>query len=66
MSKEIYYALKNEPCFSITPDRVNEFSDYMEPSKRLGVKFYFPLPHQPWQRGTNEIDEGEEPSEMDF
>ena len=54
LNKGIPEALENEPCFFITPDRGKEFSGYRELSKKLGVKFYFSLPHQPWQRGTNE------------
>ena len=58
VNKEIVEALKNEPCFSITPDRGKEFAGYREVSKKLGVKFFFPLAHQPWQRGTNENTNG--------
>ena len=39
---------------TITPDRGKEFSRHEEISKALNdVQFYFPEPHQPWQRGTN-------------
>ena len=58
MSKEIPEALKSEPCFSITPDRGREFAGYRGLSRKLGAKFYFPLPHQPWARGTNENANG--------
>ena len=58
VNKEILEALKSEPCFSITPDRGKEFSGYRELGKKLGVKFYFPLPRQPWQRGANENTNG--------
>ena len=47
------------------PDRGQEilnknrlFAGYREVSKKLGVKFFFPLAHQPWQRGTNENTNG--------
>lgn len=58
VNREMLEALKSEPRFSITPDRGKEFSGYRELSKKLGVKFYFPLPRQPWQRGTNENTNG--------
>ncbi len=37
VNKEIYEALKNETCFSITPDRGKEFAGYEELGKKLGV-----------------------------
>ena len=57
-SREILRALENGPCFSITPDRGREFSGCRELGRKLGAKFYFPLPHQPWARGTNENTNG--------
>ena len=43
---------------SITPDRGKEFSKHSEITKALnGVPLYFPDPHAPWQRGTNENTE---------
>ena len=51
--------LKDQPLESITPDRGKEFSKHEEISKELNlVEFYFPLPHHPWQRGTNENTNG--------
>lgn len=51
--------LQGQPCHSITPDRGKEFSKHAEISLALEkVKFYFPLPHHPWQRGTNENTNG--------
>ena len=48
-------ALKNEPVETITPDRGIKFAEHKAVTERLGGKqFYFPLPHHPWQRGTNE------------
>ncbi len=38
--------------------RGKEFSKHSEVTKELGVEFYFPLPHHPWQRGTNENTNG--------
>ena len=47
--------LKDSQPKTITPDRGKEFSRHEEISKALkDVQFYFPEPHQPWQRGTNE------------
>ena len=52
-------ALKNQPCYSITPDRGKEFALHAQVSDALEkVRFYFPYPHQPWQRGTNENTNG--------
>ena len=59
-------ALKSGPRLSIAPDRGKELSGYRDLGKKLGVKFYFPLPRQPRQRGANEIDESGEPSETVF
>ena len=51
--------LKDQLLESITPDRGREFSKHEEISKELNlVEFYFPLPHHPWQRGTNENTNG--------
>lgn len=44
---------------TITPDRGKEFAAHPEVTVALGgVQFYFPPPHQPWQRGTNENTNG--------
>lgn len=52
-------ALKNEPVETITPDRGKEFAEHRTITEELGGKqFYFPLPHHPWQRGTNENTNG--------
>lgn len=51
--------LKNQPLETITPDRGKEFSKHAEISQELNlVEFYFPFPHHPWQRGTNENTNG--------
>ena len=51
--------LKDSQPKTITPDRGKEFSRHEEISKALNdVQFYFPEPHQPWQRGTNENTNG--------
>ena len=52
-------ALADQPLESITPDRGKEFARHKEVSEALDqVKFYFPLPHHPWQRGSNENTNG--------
>lgn len=52
-------ALKGQPLESITPDRGKEFSKHAEVTEALDkVQFYFPKPHHPWQRGTNENTNG--------
>ncbi|MDD5810849.1 MAG: IS30 family transposase [Treponema sp.] len=53
------HALENERVETITPDRGKEFAEHGAVTKHLGGKqFYFPLPHHPWQRGTNENTNG--------
>lgn len=43
---------------TITPDRGTEFARYKELAKELDTKVYFPDPHAPQQRGTNENTNG--------
>lgn len=44
---------------TITPDRGKEFSKHSSVTDTLdGLPFYFPDPHAPWQRGTNENTNG--------
>jgi len=57
-SKAMIEMLKDEPCESITPDRGKEFSSHDNVTEVLEVEFYFPLPHHPWQRGSNENTNG--------
>lgn len=52
-------SLQGHPIKSITPDRGKEFAKHKEVTTALdGVKFYFPQPHHPWERGTNENTNG--------
>lgn len=43
---------------SITPDRGKEFAEHKQITEQTKIEFYFPLPGQPWQRGTNENTNG--------
>ena len=43
---------------TITPDRGKEFSNHTQVTETLNLPFYFPDPHAPWQRGTNENTNG--------
>jgi len=56
---ELLGALPHTAVRSITPDRGSEFAKYETVSARLhGVRFYFPPPYSPWERGTNENTNG--------
>lgn len=50
--------LRSHKLRSITPDRGKEFAKHSSVTRALGVEFYFPEPHQPWTRGTNENTNG--------
>lgn len=54
----IIKCLKDEPASTVTPDRGKEFGKHAEITDELEIEFYFPLPHHPWQRGTNENTNG--------
>ena len=59
IKKAMVELLENEPLKTITPDRGKEFSKPEDVSLELNlVEFYFPFPHHPWQRGTNENTNG--------
>ena len=58
VANAIIEALQGHTAYTITPDRGKEFALHSKVTKELGVPFYFPKPHQPWQRGTNENNNG--------
>lgn len=56
---ELLSALPHERVRSVTPDRGKEFSRHAEVTEEMdGLQFYFPKPHAPWERGTNENTNG--------
>jgi IS30 family transposase len=56
---DLLYDLPPGYVKTITPDRSKEFVAHADVIYALnGVQFYFPPPHQPWQRGTNENTNG--------
>ena len=56
---ELLSSIPNEVVKTITPDKGKEFSNYFAVTEALdNVPFYFPDPHAPWQRGTNEDTNG--------
>lgn len=58
VSRIIICALRGLPVKTITPDRGMEFARHAEVTSALQVPFYFPPPHQPWQKGINENTNG--------
>ena len=56
---EMFASIPPEYIKSFTPDRGKEFAKHPRVTDTLGgVPFYFPDPHSPWQRGTNENTNG--------
>lgn len=55
---ELLAALPKKKRRTITPDRGKEFSKHALVTESLNLPFYFPDPHAPWQRGTNENTNG--------
>ena len=58
VNKVMIRALRRQPRHTVTPDRGKEFAAHAEAEEALGAKFFFALPHHPWQRGTNENTNG--------
>ena len=46
------------PKETVIPDRGKEFTNHQDLTNQLKVGVYFPDPHAPWQRGTNENTNG--------
>lgn len=56
---DLFHSIEPNQLKSITPDRGKEFAKHGEITDSLNqVRFYFPDPHAPWQRGTNENTNG--------
>lgn len=55
---ELFQTIEETKVKTITPDRGKEFSKHSEVTEQLHIPFYFPDPHAPWQRGTNENTNG--------
>ena len=59
VSNTMIEVLTGRNALSVTPDRGKEFAKHKEVTEALdGLPFYFPQPHQPWMRGTNENTNG--------
>ena len=59
VSKAMVDLLLGAKALSVTPDRGKEFARHADVTEYLdGLPFYFPQPHQPWQRGSNENTNG--------
>ena len=59
LAKVVTAALQAYTVETITSDRGSEFHYHEQIAEGLGgIKFYFALPHRPWQRGTNENTNG--------
>ena len=46
------------PKETVTPDRGKELTYHQKLSDQLKIEVYFPDPHAPWQRRTNENTNG--------
>lgn len=55
---ELLENLPSNRVRSVTPDRGTEFAKYDEVHTRLNTLVFFPDPHSPQQRGTNENTNG--------
>ena len=56
---ELLRTIPSAYVLSVTPDRGKEFSFHEQVTDAMnGMPFYFPKPHAPWERGTNENTNG--------
>ena len=56
---ELLKSVPDGRALSVTPDRGKEFALHNQVTEAMkGMPFYFPKPHAPWQRGTNENTNG--------
>lgn len=55
---ELLKQLPSDKVKTVTPDRGKEFANHGQVTKETGIPFYFPDPHAPWQRPTNENTNG--------
>ena len=52
---ELLRTIPSAYVLSVTPDRGKAFSFHEQVTDAMnGMPFYFPKPHAPWERGTNE------------
>lgn len=55
---DLFHTVTPKRVRTFTPDRGAEFAGYREIRQELGVSVYFPDPHSPQQRGSNENTNG--------
>lgn len=58
VSEHIFLQTSSNEIKTVTPDRGKDFSANKRITNEFNVEFYFPNPHAPWQRGTNENTNG--------
>jgi IS30 family transposase len=59
VSRAMIDLLLGAKALSVTPNRSKEFVRHADVTEYLdGLPFYFPQPHQPWQRGSKENTNG--------
>lgn len=58
MEKTLVSSLRNRPLKTLLLDNGSEFSRHRQIAKTLRTTIYFADPHAPWQRGSNECNNG--------